>query len=59
MDGVEIEKEAEAAKVEHQDDTSEKDSEDATLKADEGSGLSSGNHELIALTDEQEEVTKS
>ena len=59
MDVVEMENEAEAAKVEHQDDNPEEDSEDATLKPDEGSELSSRNHELLALADEEEEVTKS
>ena len=59
MDDVEVENEAEAAKVEHQDDTHEEDSEDAALKPDESSGLSRGNHELLALAHEQEEVTKS
>ena len=59
MDGVEIQNEAEAAKVEHQEDTPEEDSEDAAPKPDEGSELSQGNHELLALADEQERVTKS
>ena len=59
MDDVEIENEAEAAKVEHQEDTPEKDLEDAVLKPDEGSEHSSGNHELLASADEQEQVTKS
>ena len=55
MDGVEIENEAEAAKVEHQDDTPEEDLEDAALKPDQGSELSQGNHELLSLADEQDE----
>ena len=59
MDDVEIENEAEAAKVEHQDDTPEEDSEDAALKPDGRSGLSLGNQELLPSADEQEEVTKS
>ena len=57
MDVVEVENEAEATKVQNQENTSEDDSEGAATGPDEGSGHPSGNQELLSSAGVEEKVS--